>query len=264
MNPLTAIKRAWRRAGNGDVVAARPSEAPAVSDSPYSGVIGTIDPLSFLALIDPDTASLGDALRLDFADLANHNFLSGELDLPENYIAEREAAIFLGRLCVLLDVRTAIEVGCYVGGTSAYIARALSRNSQRTHVSAAIPKLYCLDISERYLAVAARNLSTLGYGDVTVPVCGRATQSDVLERLPEFADIIYIDSSHEFDETCSEIEIYSKKLSRKGCLALHDSIQWPGVRKAVRIMAGGFDVMTFATSRGNGLTVMFRRSDWAD
>lgn len=244
-----------------DAQVAPPSPAVAAAIDPfYSGVIGTIDPISFLSLLDPNLESIGRAFRIDFDDVQGHDFVAAEEDLPSNYIAEREVSQFLGRLCAVLGARHVIEVGCYVGGSSAYIAKALANLAEVEPLPA--PRLYCVDVNQRYLEKCQLNLRTLGLANIVSPILGKATDADVLEKLPRAADLIYIDSSHEFDETCREIEIYSRRLAKGGCLALHDAIQWPGVRKAVASMSSGFDVMTFATSRGNGVAVLFRKADW--
>jgi len=53
-----------------------------------------------------------------------------------------------------------------------------------------------------------------------------------------------------------EIDQYARRLAPGGCLALHDSIRWGGVRRAVREAADRFHTLTFATDDGNGLTVL--------
>jgi len=86
-----------------------------------------------------------------------------------------------------------------------------------------------------------------------------SVNEDAINALPNNADIIFIDSSHAYENTCKEIQLYSQKLSPGGCLVLHDSIKWPGVREAIVNVRESYYILTFATSRGNGLTVMFQK-----
>jgi hypothetical protein len=75
---------------------------------------------------------------------------------------------------------------------------------------------------------------------------------EVLGKLPG-AGVVFIDSAHDFKTTQGEIKAYFEKLATPGFLVLHDSIRYPGVRQAVA--ESSRPKMTFATSRGAGVTV---------
>ena len=104
------------------------------------------------------------------------------------------------------------------------------------------------------------NIDPLSFlSDILHTVLGSSTEPDVIRQLPDVADLIFTDSSHTYEATRQEIKIYSRKLSPSGVLVMHDSIKWPGVRRAIQDVASRFDLMTFATSKGNGITVIMRK-----
>lgn len=219
----------------------------------YSGVHGDTEPFGFLGLIDRDGRGLAAALSLDFADIALHDFLGGARDLPKNHISEREVSEFLGRLVLTGGASTVIEIGCYVGVTTAHIARALHASGRG--------RVFCVDIKQKHIDITSRNLAALGLRERLHPLCGDSLDPRIIAQLPDQADVIFIDSSHNYHHTRREIEAYALKLSDRGCLVLHDAIQWPGVRRAVQEVWEDYSVMTFATRRGNGVAVLMNRRD---
>lgn len=217
----------------------------------YSGVCANLNPLSFLERTTPHY-NLADASELDFSSLNKHDFLSAAGNLPQEWISEIEVSDFIGRLAYMMGVRTVIEVGCFVGVTTSYIAKALTTLGGNR-------RLYSIDIEKKYLDITTSNLKSLGLLDNFYPILNNSLSADVINDISKVADLVFIDSSHQHEETIREILMYSEKLSPNGCLVLHDSIQWPGVREAVSHVSKSFDLMTFATSRGNGLTVIIKK-----
>lgn len=218
----------------------------------YPGILANVDPLSFVTrFIDNNLYYLRNDF-LDFSSLENHDFLNQGNTLPEDWVAEVEVSQFLGKLTFLLHPKNVVEIGCFVGVTSSHIAKALD-------ILKGEYNLFCIDIDKRYLDITANNLKTLGLFYGFHPILGKSLDQNVLNTIPDNIDLIYIDSSHEYENTIQEIEIYSQRLTTSGCLVLHDSVQWPGVRNAVTKFGKIYDLMTFATSRGNGVTVMMRK-----
>jgi hypothetical protein len=56
-----------------------------------------------------------------------------------------------------------------------------------------------------------------------------------------------------------ELDLYLPWISLNGCLGLHDSITWAGVPKALFKIRNDYDVTTFATSRGSGLSLTMKK-----
>lgn len=213
----------------------------------YPGVCADLEPFSFFERLCGECPhSLFD---LDFSDLTAYDFsrsLGGEL---REWTAEPEVSLFIGRLIFGMNATVAVEIGTFMGATSAYIARAFSCMSPNSR------KLYSVDISDDFVRAAEENLRTLGLMNYVHLIRGRSLDEITLEAIPD-ADMIFIDSSHDYTTTCAEIDVYSKKLRNYGILVLHDSIQWPGVRNALTHYSRQFEVFSFATSRGNGLSVL--------
>ena len=159
--------------------------------------------------------------------------------------AEPDVARFIAYLTVVTKAKCVIEIGSFVGFTSCHIATALQLLGEGN--------LYCIDIEDYLLTTAKNNLRKFNCENLVLPILGNSLDPQVIEKLPQ-AEIIFIDSSHEYETTRREIEIYIKKLHQNGYLVLHDSIRFPGVRRAVSEC--NLPKMTFATSRGAGLTII--------
>ena len=215
----------------------------------YPGVCADLEPFSFFEKVCGECPqSLFD---LDFSDLTAYNFCgSFGNGLPE-WTAEPEVSLFIGRLIFGMKATVAVEIGSFMGATSAYIARAFSCMAPNSR------KLYSVDISDEFIRAVEENLRTLGLMNYVHLIRGRSLDERTLEAIPD-ADMIFIDSSHDYATTCAEIDVYSKKLRNFGILVLHDSIQWPGVRNALAHYSQQFQVFSFATSRGNGLSVLIK------
>jgi predicted O-methyltransferase YrrM len=170
--------------------------------------------------------------------------------MPE-WNSEPSVSEFLGELAFRLRPRTIVEIGCFVGWTSAHFALGL-------RAAGTSGRLWCVDSDPRFLAAARDNLSRHGVGSNVEFVNGFSLDPAVLNTLPGEIDLLFIDASHDYDETKRELAVYVPRLSPGGMVALHDSVSWNGVRRAVLDVWDQFETLTFATEFGNGVTVFKR------
>jgi predicted O-methyltransferase YrrM len=166
--------------------------------------------------------------------------------------SEPSVSEFLGRLVAARRACTVIELGCFTGWSTIHMAHALKQTGAG--------KIHYLDYDSRFLAHATESLRRLGLDAWGEPLQGMSNDPAVLARLPTEADVVFIDTSHDYLPTLEEIALYGRRLTPNGCLVLHDSLSAPGVRRAVYESRERFHIHTFATERSNGLTVMFPRS----
>jgi predicted O-methyltransferase YrrM len=214
---------------------------------PVTDVEGNLDPVDMLWRL----SKIPSEHRLDFSALSPTNMLTGPADRQE-WSSEKNAAEFIGRLTAVMNAQTVFEIGCFIGYTTTHVATALHARGDagRTHI---------VDCEQSYLDTTMANLRRLGLDHLTTAHLGSACDPAVLEALPRKADLIFIDTTHTYDDTRAEIIAYKDRLNPGGCLALHDSVRFPGVRRAIREVNDVFDICTFATERGNGLSVLVPR-----
>jgi predicted O-methyltransferase YrrM len=168
---------------------------------------------------------------------------------PFIFNSEPSVGRFLGQLTYYLKAQSVVELGCFVGWSSAHVALSLKACNHGG-------RIFCVDHMQGYLDVAMANLERHGLGGLAKPICGRSLDADVMAALPEKSDIVFIDTSHAYPATRDEILAYAPRLAPAGCLVLHDSINASGVRRSVQEVADRFNVMTFATEQSNGVTVL--------
>lgn len=185
----------------------------------------------------------------DFSPLGR----SENFELADSFAWNSEPSVseFLGELAARLRARYVVELGCYVGWTSAHLALGLRSSGGQ---------LWCVDAEPRFLGAAERNLSRLGLADRVTFLRGLSLDAALLAQLPLEIDLVFIDTSHEYQPTLDEIATYSRRLARGGCIVLHDTVSQDGCRRALRDRWADFATLTFATEFGNGLTVLRRRS----
>jgi len=212
----------------------------------YEDVIADVHPLEFARLLLPEVfrESCPDWSGLD-ADSSRFT----PANLPQHFNSEPSVARFLGELAFLRSPGSVIELGCFVGWTTAHLAKALSSKPSGI--------VYAVDPSRKCLDAMLENLKRHGLGVYVRPVHGLSEDAEVLTTLPDQADIIFIDTGHNYPQTLKEVELYAPRLARGGFIVLHDSMSAPGVRKSL-LEVKGFRKMTFATERSNGLTVLIR------
>jgi len=174
-----------------------------------------------------------------------------ERDYTVGWSAEPSVSLFLGRLAVASRASTIVEVGSFIGWTSAHLALALEFMGDARGV------LHLIECNAGYLEKASANLTKLGLQRWTRLHVGHSLDSTLLAKLPEKADLIFLDTSHSYEDTSRELSIYLLRVAPGGCLALHDSVNAPGVRRAIHDLRSACYIHTFATERGNGLTVLF-------
>lgn len=206
-------------------------------------ILGDVNPVDFLRSVQPLVSSKHlDAIETTWRQVETHDFGTG-VNSPE-VCAEPEVARFVGFLALAAGAANVIEVGSYVGFTACHIAAALRLLGSG--------RLFCVDVDEGMLTLTLRNAKALQLDDLVTTIHGDSLSEEVLGRLPT-SGVVFIDSAHYFETTRDEIKAYFEKLAGPGFLVLHDSIRWPGVRQAVA--ACRRPKMTFATSRGAGVTV---------
>lgn len=172
---------------------------------------------------------------------------------PELHHSETSVSEFLGELVFRLRASAVLELGCFLGWTSAHFALGL-------HAAGTHGKLWCVDTKAQFLEHARTNLARLGLDQPVEFLCGSSTDKTILDQLPSEIDIVFIDTSHTYETTRKEIETYSLMLSPGGYMILHDSISFPGVRRAISEVCDKFYCLTFATERSNGLTILWRKT----
>jgi len=208
-----------------------------------------LHPLRFAALLPVATRGLA---RPDFTSAlgALSSFDSAN---AQAWNSEPSVSEFLGELVVRLQARTVVELGCFIGWTSAHLACALK-------AAGAGGQLWCLDSDARYLEAARTNLARRQLAAPVTFVRGLSLEPAALAALPTSCDLVFIDTSHDYHLTKEEIARYGQRLAPGGMLVLHDSISQYGVRQAVLEAADQFEILTFATEFGNGLTVLLPRT----
>lgn len=168
---------------------------------------------------------------------------------PALFNSEASVGRFLGQLAFFKGARTVVELGCFVGWASAHLALGIKATGRGG-------RLYCLDTMQEYLDVALANLGRHGLGDLVTPIRGRSLDAAVLAAMPPSIDLIFLDTSHAYPDTRDEIVAYAPRLAPGGVIVLHDSVSASGVRRSVGEVADRFNVLTFATEQGNGVTVL--------
>jgi predicted O-methyltransferase YrrM len=210
----------------------------------YRDVVGDLDPFELIGVADP----------LDFSRIpAPCDFLGPDQLDCLHYLSEPGASRFIARLAVHRRARVIVELGCFVGATTAHLALAAA------HIGPDC-KVYAADVTPRAIDCARINLARLNGGNQTVFFNGDACSLDFLNQLPPQLDLVFIDTSHDYLATVREIEVYGARLSPGGCIVLHDSLSFAGVRKAAAASATRYRICTFATEAGNGLTILLPRS----
>jgi predicted O-methyltransferase YrrM len=211
-----------------------------------ANILGDVNPVDFLRSVQPLVSSKQlDAIEPIWRQLETHDFGNG-VNSPE-VCAEPEVARFVGCLALAAGAENVIEVGSYIGFTACHIAAALRMLGSGG--------LCCVDVDEGMLTLTRRNAEALQLDNLVTTIHGDSLSEEVLGKVPT-AGVVFIDSAHDFETTRGEIKAYFEKLARPGFLVLHDSIRFPGVRQAVA--ESSRPKMTFATSRGAGVTVIQR------
>ena len=213
----------------------------------YNDVAGDVEPLSFARAVFGNYEPLIPAPP-DFSRKLGSPSSFTPSGAPELFTSEPSVGRFLSQLVFYRKPAVVVELGCFVGWASAHLAIALQANGHG--------KQYCVDYDKKNLENTAANLKRLGLDGVTNTLFGESTDPTLVARLPNTIDILFIDTSHTYRDTLDEILLYSSRIGETGCIVLHDSISFPGVRRVVAEMSGKFHILTFATESGNGVSVL--------
>ena len=217
----------------------------------YNDVAGDVDPLSFAHAVFGNNEPFIPAPP-DFSKELGSASSFTPPGAPESFTSEPSVGRFLSHLVFYRKPTVVVELGCFVGWASAHLAMALQANGRG--------RLYCVDCDQKYLDATVRNLKRLGLDGVTNALLGKSTEATLVAGLPNKIDILFIDTSHMYRDTLDEILLYSSRIGETGCMVLHDSISFPGVRRAIAEMSGKFRILTFATESGNGVSVLLNSS----
>jgi len=213
----------------------------------YNDVAGDVDPLSFAYAVFGNNEPLIPAPPEFSKQLGSAGSFTPP-GAPASFTSEPSVARFLSQLVFYRKPAVVVELGCFVGWTSANLAMALQANRSG--------KLYCVDCDQKHLDATVANLKRLGLDGVTKTLLGKSTEATLVAALPNKIDVLFIDTSHMYPDTLDEIALYSPRMGETGCMVLHDSISFPGVRRAIAEMSGMFRILTFATESGNGVSVL--------
>ena len=210
----------------------------------YDDVRADVHPLEFARLLSPLSSSFP---QPDWGNLSAGSDQFTPDHFPHAFNSEPSVSRFLGELAFFKPAKTVIELGSFVGWTTAHLAKALQGQGGG--------KIFAVDPSQEYLDTMLGNLQRHGLQELVTPVRGYSEDKKVVNALPKEADIIFIDTGHNYPQTLREVSLYKPHLAPGGFMVLHDSMSAPGVRKSL-LEVKGFRKMTFGTERSNGVTVL--------
>jgi predicted O-methyltransferase YrrM len=215
----------------------------------YKGVLANRTPLDFLMRLSERIKPVS-MKRLDYSRLASHDFYIGKDDFDHQCNSEPEVAQFVGDVAYNLSSQNVLETGCFVGFGSAHLATALCELGPNRN-------LFIVDESKKYLEITRQNLHRLDLDRVAMHLHeGKTWDQKILLAIPNNLDVIFLDADHMYEGIKKELDGYLPKLAPDGVAMVHDSILWPGVRRAIVELPARYDRMTFGTSRGNGVSVI--------
>lgn len=172
---------------------------------------------------------------------------------PVIFNSEPSVARFLGQLVFHRRIQTVVELGCFVGWTTAHLALGMQARSSSG-------RIFAVDYMQEYLDLMKSNLCRHALDGLVTPVRGMSLDPTVLAALPQKVDLIFLDTSHAYPDTLEEVLAYTPRLAPGGYLVMHDSVSIAGVRRSLAELPDRFRRHTFATERGNGVTVLQHRS----
>ena len=214
----------------------------------YRDVVADVEPLEFARYVFGTSQAPENLLPAFDQKLGSAKDFTPANAL-EYYNSEPSVGRFLGQLVFYRQPTRVVELGCFVGWTSAHLALALKANDQSG-------SLYCVDPNQDHLDTAYANLKRFGLEQKTIFLKGFSLDESILSKLPDEIDVLFIDTTHRYPDTLNEIKTYAPRMAAGGCMVLHDSLCWPGVRRSLLELAGQFRILTFATEKGNGVTVL--------
>lgn len=159
-----------------------------------------------------------------------------QIDTIEGYMGSEAQREFMFNLAKITNV--AAEIGSYKGLSAAIVSLGMQSADNLTGV------YYCIDTFEssneelssgNTYATFCENMLIIKDHHV-FPVIGYSYDSNVLKKIPNDLDWIYIDGDHSTESVYSDILHYHSKVKKNGLMLFHDHT-WEsvliGVKKAV-------------------------------
>jgi predicted O-methyltransferase YrrM len=153
----------------------------------------------------------------------------------EGWLSEKEGQ-FLARIC---KDKVVLEIGSYKGKSTNYIA-------------AVAKKIYCIDLfmADKSGLVTQRDehktlntfLDNIKKFKNVYPMIGNSAEiADIIANTS--VDVLFIDGDHMYDGVKSDYDKYVFKVKPTGCIAFHDYIHSPDVRRLVDEVYGKPDLL---------------------
>lgn len=153
-----------------------------------------------------------------------------------------------------------VEIGVEVGKFSAAIL-SLGKVAHLYSIDpwTPIPGFYTEDAAELAFRTAVVRLAPFAPRNTIL----RQDARQAVTKFPDNSlDFVYIDSSHEFEETCEELVLWWPKLKRGGWLAGHDYANGEDVRRAVDAFAFHHQLALETTIKDDDLDFPFLITSW--
>ena len=135
------------------------------------------------------------------------------------FSSEPEVGIFLNSLIKLIGAKNVLELGTFKGATTLYLAEAVKHNGHG--------KVYTIDL-KNYLSIHVKHSGLLKYIKHII-----GSDLKVLKNLKIKFDLVFIDTSHELEQTLREFRLLDKIIKPGGLMAFHDSISHSGVKQII-------------------------------
>jgi predicted O-methyltransferase YrrM len=157
-----------------------------------------------------------DPVRTLLHEIIEHPWFPGVTDPP--------ALALIGAFLRILQPERVLQLGTYIGFSALYFADLLVRNPRPGHLVTVEPSVTNHDAA-RLWAVKAGLEHAIHFFD------GKSTEDWVGEELAKRGpfDLIYIDSSHRYGETMTELARMCAPggwLSERGIILVHDVTEW--------------------------------------
>ena len=169
-----------------------------------------------------------------------------DVDQPIVESSEPEVARVLYLMAAVQQARRVVEVGVFRGDTSRFLAAAVAERAGELHL---------VDRSRAALEAAKASAGQFPSTRVTTHQ-GESSDPKVAAGIPDCSDLIYLDADHSEAGVSAELTLWLPKLRANGVLAIHDSVHYTGVCRAVNRVASTHRAVTMATGRGCGLTLV--------
>lgn len=153
-----------------------------------------------------------------------------------------------------------VEIGTWYGGSSSIIAPSASG------------MLFCVDTykessdeldgNDTYDTFIS-NMERLGLIDKIVAIRGDAMDPEIIAKLPEQIDFLYVDHEHTYDAVTRLWTLIKPRL-KHGCVVLFDDYHrdnWPGVVAAVDEIVASGDLSMIEEIDGTACACLYRGSE---